>query len=212
MKIKDFEFNFFGEKTYILYDESTREAAIVDPGMMNTNEDDILNRFIDRNNLVVRHIIATHIHVDHVMGLERLGERYDLGLEANDEDAPLASRIAEQTQMFRLPIQIDSFEISHKLKDGDKIKLGNEIIEVIAVPGHSKGSIALYVPESHFVVTGDALFKGSIGRTDLPGGDYGTLIKSITTKLMSLPDDTIVYPGHGPATTIGWEKRNNPFL
>ena len=212
MEVKSFEFNFFGEKTYVVFDHPGGSAAIIDPGMMNHNEECILDNFISSNNLTVEHIITTHLHVDHVMGYPRLQEKYKLGISANPDDEFLGSRIVEQVQMFRLPIQLQNVKITHKLSAGDIIRIGNGELNVISVPGHSPGSIALYSEKDGFVITGDALFKQSIGRTDLPGGDYATLINSITSNLMTLPDSTIVYPGHGPATTIGEERRLNPYI
>ena len=124
----------------------------------------------------------------------------------------LGEKIYHQAAAFGLDMEIEGMEISEFLKDGDKIKIGNGEIEVIEVPGHSKGSVALYDPKGCFLISGDALFKGSIGRTDLPGGNYKELIQSIEKFLLTLPDETVVLPGHGPASTIGEEKHSNPFL
>ncbi|MDE6808715.1 MAG: MBL fold metallo-hydrolase [Muribaculaceae bacterium] len=212
LKIKGFQFNMFGEMTYVVYDEISLKAAVIDPGMMNSREAAELDDFIMKNRLSIQHIVATHIHIDHVMGLSRVIEKTGLGLEANRNDEFLSRRIAEQADMFRLPVKIGPIKINRYLEPGDRIDIGDDYLLVIHVPGHSPGSIALYSPSSSFVITGDALFDGSIGRTDLPGGDYPTLIKSITDNLMSLPDDTAVYPGHGDSTTIGKQRRVNPFL
>lgn len=202
----------FGEMTYVVYDAGSREAAVVDPGMLNDRETALLDSFLEQNCLTVTHILATHLHVDHVMGLSHLSERTGLGVTASLADGPLASRIAEQVQMFRLPLKLGKVEIAHPIADGDIIKIGNGELKVIAVPGHSQGSVAFYDAADGFVLTGDALFSGSIGRTDLPGGDYATLVRSITSRLLTLPPETIVYPGHGPTTTIGREKEFNPYL
>lgn len=212
MKVKAFEFNMFGEMTYVVYDAVRLEAAVVDPGMLNDRETALLDAFLEQNRLTVTHILATHLHVDHVMGLSHLSGRTGLGVTANLDDQPLASRIAEQVQMFRLPLKLGKVEIAHPIADGDVIRIGRGELKVIAVPGHSQGSVAFYDAADGFVLTGDALFSGSIGRTDLPGGDYATLVKSITSRLLTLPPETIVYPGHGPATTIGREKEFNPYL
>lgn len=202
----------FGEMTYVVYDAGSRETAVVDPGMLNDRETALLDSFLEQNCLTVTHILATHLHVDHVMGLSHLSERTGLGVTASLADGPLASRIAEQVQMFRLPLKLGKVEIAHPIADGDIIKIGNGELKVIAVPGHSQGSVAFYDAADGFVLTGDALFSGSIGRTDLPGGDYATLVRSITSRLLTLPPETIVYPGHGAATTIGREKEFNPYL
>jgi glyoxylase-like metal-dependent hydrolase (beta-lactamase superfamily II) len=135
-----------------------------------------------------------------------------LQLEGNIDDQFLAERISQQAKMFGLPMEVDDLKINTALADGDNVKIGSESLDVIHVPGHSPGGIALYAPESGFLISGDSLFQRSIGRTDLPGGDYGQLINSLNQKLMTLPSDTVVYPGHGPETTIKDEKDFNPYL
>ena len=212
MEVIQLVFNAFGENTYIVADISSRECAIIDPGMSDKREQTAFIQAIERNHLKPVHLINTHLHIDHVLGNKFIASNYGLTIEANNEDAFLGSRIVEQARMFGLPGDADNCAIETFLNDGDEIRIGNSLLKVLGVPGHSPGSIALYDKDSHFVITGDALFAGSIGRTDLPGGDYATLIGSITQKLMKLPEDTIVYPGHGPATTIGKEKTQNPYL
>lgn len=213
MEIKRFEFNLFGVNTYIIYDRASREAAVVDPGMTDDREASALDSFIAANNLTVKYLVNTHMHIDHLFGDEYVMKKYGVGISASELDAFLSSRIAEQARMFHLRTDMaDALKIAHPLADGDRLMLGKELIDILAVPGHSPGSIALYCPESKFVITGDALFRGSIGRTDLPGGDYATLIGSITGKLLTLPADTKVYPGHGPATDIAYEASCNPYV
>ena len=213
MKIKSLEFNFFGVNTYIVWDELTLEAAIVDPGMFNQKECESLVSFITDNNLKVTALINTHMHIDHVAGDDFVEEYYHVGLTAHPSDAFLGLQRDMQVMMFHLrKINTSPLEINHPVSQGDKIFLGQQYLSVIEVPGHSPGSIALYCPENDFVITGDALFDGSIGRTDLPGGNYATLIKSITDRLLTLPPHTNVYPGHGPATTIAEEISSNPFF
>ena len=213
MQIQKFEYNLFGVKTYIIYDESSREAAIVDPGMVNADECKAIDDFIIGNSLSVKYLINTHMHIDHLFGDEYVMGKYGVGIAASTDDSILSSRIAEQARMFHLRTDIsESLTISTPLKDGDRLRLGKEEIEIFAVPGHSPGSIALYCSESGFVITGDALFRGSIGRTDLPGGNYAQLISSITNKLLTLPPMTVVYPGHGPSSTIAYETNYNPYL
>lgn len=204
--------NGFGVNTYILADTATKECAIVDPGVSDSNEREALKKAIDKYGLKPTHLINTHLHIDHVLGNGFVTKEYGLKPEAHKDDEFLASRVKDQARMFGLPIDVDNTFIDTYLEDGDEIKVGESTLKVLTVPGHSPGSIALYCPESHFVVTGDALFAGSIGRTDLPGGDYKTLIDSISSQLMTLPDDTVVYPGHGQPTTIGMEKEHNPYL
>ncbi|MDE6049438.1 MAG: MBL fold metallo-hydrolase [Paramuribaculum sp.] len=213
MEVKSIEFNLFGVNTYIVWNKDTLETAVIDPGMSNPEECFAFKQFIEREKLQIVKLINTHLHIDHTLGNEYVEDTFGVGLMANDADAPLGAMRAQQAAMFHLrgvattPVKVDI-----EVKAGDKIYLGKEYLEVLEVPGHSPGSIALYSPVDKFVITGDALFRGSVGRTDLPGGNHPTLINSIITNLMSLPSDTIVYPGHGPATTIGQEAYSNPFL
>lgn len=212
LKIKGFEVNMFSEITYIVWDEVSREAAIIDASMLYDDERSAIDNFIAEEKLSLKYMINTHLHIDHCFGVAHITSRYGLELLASEADQSLASRIKDQAQMFRIPADVDNVSIKHNLTDGDKLYLGKEELEVIAVPGHSPGGIALYAPESSFVVTGDSLFNRSIGRTDLPGGDYATLIKAVTERLLSLPGQTVVYPGHGLPTVIAEERRFNPFL
>lgn len=213
MKIASIEVNLFGERTYIVWDEKTLEAAVIDPGMSDEREQRAFDLFIEKNKLKITHLLYTHLHIDHTLGHEHVTEKYGVKSEANVGDAMLGQNRAQQSAMFHLRIPTPKpLEIDKKLTDGQKIYLGEDYLEVIEVPGHSQGSVAYYSPQSHFVITGDALFRGSIGRTDLPGGNQGQLINSIRTKLLTLPPHTVVYPGHGPATTIEAEMQSNPFL
>ena len=212
MKVSRFTFNMFGVNTYILWDDISREALIVDPGMINEKEQKEIKAFLDANNLNLKHLINTHMHIDHAFGISYMKENYNLKLECNLEDQFLAKRLNEQANMFGLPIPMSDLQIDKDLKDGEKIQLGDEHISVLHVPRHSPGSVLLYAPQSNFIISGDVLFNTSIGRTDLPGGNYAQLINAINNKLMTLPDDVIVYPGHGPETSIGYEKQNNPYL
>lgn len=213
MKIQSFEFNLFGVNTYVVWDESTKEAAIIDPGMASSEEQRTLIDFIEMHQLSVRHLINTHLHIDHTLGNDLITQRYNTPTEAHSADAPLGQGRAAQAQMFHLRIPTPTpLQIGVELNDGDRITLGKEYLQVISVPGHSPGSIALYCPQSGFVITGDALFQGSIGRTDLPGGNHAQLISSISNRLLTLPENTIVYPGHGAPTSIGHEVRYNPFI
>lgn len=212
MKIAIFHFQLFGINTYIVWDEKSREAAIIDPGMMTEGEENALSEFIGRENLKVRHLINTHLHVDHAIGNAYVRNKFGVQTSASPEDAFLGERLHEQLKSFGIMAGAENVAIDIPLKDGDMIPLGEENLKVIGVPGHSPGGIALYSPTGGFVVTGDALFNGSIGRTDLPGGNYEQLIESVRNGLLTLPDKTIVYPGHGDPTTIDEEKLMNPFL
>lgn len=213
MEIASFEFNLFGVNTYVVWDNDSLEAAVIDPGMENDRECDDFSSFIDQNQLIVKYLINTHLHIDHTLGDSFVEKRYHLGLTAHSADNFLGSNRAQQAAMFHLRTsQITPLEIVHDVKQGDRILLGKDWMEVLEVPGHSPGSIALYSPSGKFVITGDALFQQSVGRTDLPGGNHRQLIGAIKNTLLTLPPDTIVFPGHGPATTIGREKESNPFL
>lgn len=213
MKIKTLEFNPFGVNTYIVWNKDTLEAAVVDPGMSNQNECFRFKQFVEIERLQITKLINTHLHIDHTLGNEFVEATYGVSLMAHSDDAPLGAMRAQQAAMFNLRgVATDAVQIGTEIKAGDKIYLGDEHLEVLEVPGHSPGSIALYSPADGFVITGDALFRGSVGRTDLPGGNHSTLINSIKTHLMTLPSDTVVYPGHGPATIIGQEAKTNPFI
>ena len=212
MQVAIFQFSLFGINTYLIFDPDTKQCAIVDPGMSNPEEEKAIEDFLSTKGLTLTQIINTHLHIDHVAGIPFLREKFGAPVLAHEGDKDLGLKIREQAHMFGLSLKLDDIEISQYLQPGDIIKIGKGELKVIAVPGHSKGSVALYDPVGKFLISGDALFKGSIGRTDLPGGNYKELISSITTELLSLPDDTVVLPGHGPASTIGEEKRTNPFL
>lgn len=202
----------FGVNCYVLWDPDTREAAIVDPGMADRAECDALDDFLTRNKLHATQLIDTHMHLDHIFGNLYVKERYGLPVRAAKADEFLGLTLNDQAARFRLPVKAEDHGIDMELNDGDVLHVGGEELRVLAVPGHSPGSIALYVPESGFVITGDALFAGAIGRTDLPGGDFATLVGSIRDKLLKLPPETVVLPGHGDETTIGRELKSNPYI
>lgn len=212
MRIAKFEFALFGINTYVVSDPETHKAAIIDPGMMDTEEEKALVNYINRENLSVTHIINTHLHIDHAIGNKFSAELFNVPVYGHKDDEPLGLRIKDQADMFGLNNRIEAVSLTSYLNDGDTIEIGKGKLLVLHVPGHSPGSIALYDKDGGYVITGDALFQGSIGRTDLPGGSMTTLINSVKSKLLTLPPETIVYPGHGPATTIGTEMRYNPFL
>ncbi len=211
LTIKKLIFNPFGENTYIVWDKS-KEAAIIDPGMMSDYENSAVLKFVTDNQLNLRHLINTHAHIDHIAGNGFVKRTFGLESECNKADEYLAKHVCEQAQMFGLRYNGNPLSIDIHLNDNDTIKIGDESLSVIYVPGHTKGHIALYCNQSDCVFTGDALFRQSIGRTDLPGGDYATLIRSVTGRLMNLPETTTIYPGHGENSTIGFEKTNNPYI
>lgn len=212
MEIARFEFSLFGINTYIVSDPATKECAIVDPGMTTPEERNAIKDFISGNHLKVVEIINTHLHIDHAIGNEYAKETFGVGVAANSEDIPLGERMQQQALMFGLSHDVKDIRIDRHLSDGDIVKVGEGELKVITVPGHSPGGIALYDAKDGFLISGDSLFSGSVGRTDLPGGNHRTLIENLHNKLLTLPPDTIVYPGHGQPTTIGVERRSNPFL
>lgn len=210
MIIKTFTFNPFQENTYLIYDE-TKECVIIDPGCYNKNEEETLESFIADNQLKPVHLINTHGHVDHVCGISFVCEKYGLEPEAHTEETDMFERSVQMGQMFGF--QINNPVLPRKfLNEGDVITFGNSELKMLHLPGHSAGSLAFYSEKEKFVITGDVLFRDSIGRTDLPGGDYDSLIFSIREKLLPLGDDYAAYPGHGPSTSLGFEKENNGFL
>lgn len=202
----------FGENTYIVIDSDTKDCIIIDPGMMTSAEVSAVDNFIEEKKLKVNKILLTHLHIDHAMGVNHLKEKYGVEVYANEKDAILGARIAEQIQLFHLPITLGKVTIDQYLNEKDTITFGGLQLTAISTPGHSPGSLSYYNRDKKIVFTGDALFKQSIGRTDLPGGDYATLINSITEKILTLPDSTIICPGHGPTTTVKDEKKFNPYV
>ena len=210
IKIKTFIFNPFQENTYLLYDESG-EAVIIDPGCYTQNEEDELALFISDNNLNLKHLLNTHSHIDHILGNRFIVEKYGLPLQSHQKDAFLIERAKDQAVVFGMQIEEPPMPGNY-LDESDILKFGNSELKIIHAPGHSPGSLVFYNTENRFMIVGDVLFNQSIGRTDLPGGNLDTLLKSIFTKLFPLGDDMTVYPGHGAPTTIGQERVANPFL
>lgn len=212
LAITRFVLNPFQENSYLLYDETIHEAILVDPGMYYPEEKKAVDKFLAEHSLHLTQIVNTHLHLDHCFGIGYLKEKYQASLAAHSGDAALGLNMAEQCRRFGIKDCDRSVAIDRELHDGDVITLGDNLLKVIHIPGHSQGGIALYCEAQKFVIVGDSMFKGSIGRTDLEGGDHATLVKAIRTGLMSLPDDTKVLPGHGEFTTIGYERNYNPFI
>ena len=205
-----FTFNGFQENTYVLYD-NTKECVIIDPGCYSNEEQTTLTHFIKENELTPVKLLNTHCHIDHILGNNYVSSHYKIDLEIHENDLPTLRATPEYGHLYGFNVD-QSPEPTTLLKDGDTVSFGNSKLEVRYAPGHSAGHVAFISHEDKFVIGGDILFQGSIGRTDLPGGDYDTLINSIKTKLLTLPEDYKVYSGHGPSTTIGFEKSSNPFL
>lgn len=211
--VQAFAFNPFSENTYLVYDES-RECLIIDPGCYTPSERQQLHDFIAAQQLKPVRLINTHCHIDHVLGNRYVAETYGLELEIHQGELPVLESVPMVAQMYGIPNIQQSPDPNPEryLQEGDFITFGNSQLKILLTPGHSPASVSFYCEASKFVIGGDVLFRGSIGRTDLPGGNHSTLMESIERELMSLPDDTIVYAGHGPTTTVGEERQSNPFI
>ncbi len=204
-------FNAFQENTYVVYDE-TGECVIFDPGNSNPREDQRLLDTITNKGLKPVKLINTHCHIDHVFGNKFVAEQFDLPLGIHEGELPLLEAVPQISQVYGLPQPEPSPKPGYFIEAGDTVTFGNTSLLALFTPGHSPASLCFYCEKDAFVIAGDVLFYGSIGRTDLPGGDYDTLINSVRTELFTLPDNVKVWPGHGPATTVGFEKQNNPFF
>ncbi len=211
MQIKKFEFNPFDENTYLIWDEETRETAVVDPGCYFQEEENEIENYISKENLKIKYILNTHCHIDHIFGINFFKQKYSCEYYVPENDIELLNNASEQANFmgldFNSNIKHDKLINEHLI-----LTLGNIKINFIYTPGHTPGEVCIYFEKEKVCLTGDVLFNLGIGRTDLWGGDYETLINSITKKLFNLPDDVIIYPGHGDKSDIGFEKSNNPFF
>jgi glyoxylase-like metal-dependent hydrolase (beta-lactamase superfamily II) len=210
LNLHRFSFNPFQVNTYILWDE-TKECAIIDPGCYGSEEEKMLTDFILENGLKPVRLINTHCHIDHIAGLAFVSREYGLKAEAHFDGINFI-RHAEKAGFIYGFDQLETIDPEIPLKEGQVIRFGNSELQVIETPGHADGSVCFISHADRFVITGDVLFAQSIGRSDLPTGDYDLLIKNIFEKLLTLPKDYKVYPGHGPETTIAYESYSNPFL
>ena len=210
LRIETLVFNSFQVNTYVVWDENG-ECLVVDPAFQTPEESEQFDRLIKEKEWSINGQIHTHCHVDHLLGVPHMKNRYGHPFRAHPDEGKNIERAPLMGEIFGL--NLDPLEgIDQEIHDGDRISVGSSFLEAILVPGHSPGSLAFHAAEPGFVITGDALFQGSIGRTDLPGGDYDQLIHSIRSRLLIIPSDTTVYPGHGPSSTIGAEQQDNPFL
>jgi hydroxyacylglutathione hydrolase len=209
IQLQRFVFNPFMENTYVLFDE-THECVIIDPGCYTKEEESELTDFIRSNNLVVKQLLNTHCHIDHVLGNAFVKNKFDVTLSIHPKEEHQLRAVKSYAPNYGFP-HYQETDADAFLNEGDKVYFGNQTLEILFVPGHSPGHIAFYHAEHKILIGGDVLFENSIGRTDLPGGDFNTLINSIHQKFFTLPDDVTVYCGHGSETTIGFEKRTNPF-
>jgi hydroxyacylglutathione hydrolase len=209
-RIQSFTFNPFQENTYIIFDES-KECIIIDPGCFEDFERKYLVEFIENNKLTPVMLINTHCHIDHILGNKFVSEKYNLPVTGHREDIYNLESLEMAGKKYGVPVE-PSPAMTMFLEEGDGVKFGNTIFSILHTPGHSLGSITLYNSTESFAIVGDVIFRESIGRADLPGGDFAVLEKTIKDKIYALPDDTQLYSGHGPKTNVGYEKRNNPFV
>lgn len=212
MKYISFTFNPIQENTYLLWDETTLEAAIIDPGVWNRQEEQSLEGSIRAHGLKMKYALQTHAHFDHTFGLPFVHRTWGLKPIFHVDEAETYRQMPNMAAQFGLNIGGGMPSIERLLNDGDELKLGENIIRLIHTPGHTPGSASFYVPDTKIVICGDTLFAGSIGRTDLPGGSLDDELDSIQNKLFALPDETSVLCGHGPTTSIGYEKQNNYYF
>lgn len=211
MTIKRFEFNMFPVNCYVLSDE-TREAVVIDAGCFYPEEQETLKNYICENGLQLKHVLNTHLHLDHIFGNAFLVREFGLKPEANQQDEFLIARAADYCRMFGFRINEEPAPLGNYIADGDEIRFGHSRLKALLTPGHSPGSLVFYNEEDGCMFSGDVLFKGSVGRTDLDGGNFEQLRNSVCNRLFTCPDNTIIYPGHGEKTTVGDEKMTNSFF
>ena len=210
LTVKAFIFNPVEENTYVLYNEQ-KQCCIIDPGCYFEKEREGLKMFILEAGLQPLLLLNTHCHLDHVFGNKFVHDDWGLVLHLHEKEKAVLDFAPAAGEMWQMPFENYEGELIY-IKEGSILKLGEDELEIRFTPGHSPGHVCFYHEAGDFAISGDVLFNGSIGRTDLPGGDFDTLINSIQTQLFTLPDDTKIYSGHGPMTTIGFEKMNNPFV
>jgi glyoxylase-like metal-dependent hydrolase (beta-lactamase superfamily II) len=210
IRIKKFTFNPFQENSYLLINDED-ECIIIDPGCFDANEEKQLSHYLESEGLTPRHLINTHFHIDHVLGNHFVAEKYNLSVTAYDSEIDMSAMADRSAELYGIPYK-PSPKPSIFLKEGDTIDFGGSKLDILFVPGHSPDHIVIVCEAEDFMIGGDVLFRGSIGRTDLPGGNHEDLINNITNKIFPLKESIKVYSGHGPETTIGVEKTTNPFF
>lgn len=212
MKVRTFVCNMLHENCYLVYDEVSREAAVIDPGFYWNEEQRSFSKFVEENDLHIRYLLCTHLHFDHIFGTTFIEDTYDVRLSASLDDSAWITNFEQSVARFGIQPNTMPRPVGHPLHDGDILMLGDKSLKCIATPGHSAGGMCFYAPESNMLFAGDTLFQGSIGRTDFADGNYAQLISSIQKQLLILPPNTIVYPGHGDPTSIEDEAKYNPYL
>lgn len=211
VKLKIFTFNPFAENTYIVWDDTSNEAVIVDPGCSYEEENHQVKNFISTNNISLKYLINTHCHLDHIFGCRFIKNRYNPIYYIPELDLPLLQNAAKQAEIFGINFD-KTPEPDNFITEQIPLSIGLTKINFLFTPGHTPGEYCIYFPSEEICLTGDVLFKGNIGRTDLWGGDYEILIESIKQKIFTLPDDTKIYPGHGDKSSLFIEKKENPYL
>ncbi|MFZ2324721.1 MAG: MBL fold metallo-hydrolase [Ignavibacteriaceae bacterium] len=211
LQIKKLTFNMFSENTFVVWDEITKDCAVVDPGCFDEYEEKELSDFIEKNNFKVKYLINTHCHIDHIFGCEFIKEKFSPVYLAPEKDIPLLENVNVQSK--KMGIEFSTSILPDKyITEQTVVELGESELKFLFTPGHTPGEYCIYFQDEKFCITGDVLFYDSIGRTDLWGGNYDDLIKSIREKLLTLPDETTIFPGHGQQSTILRERTENPFL
>jgi hydroxyacylglutathione hydrolase len=203
-------FNMFSENTYILYDE-TKECVIIDPGCSNYQERMELKSLIEGRGLTVKHLLNTHAHIDHVLGNNFVKNTYKVKYHLHKKDLPILQSCTDRADFYGFPGYVGA-EVDVFIEEGDTIEFGNSKLEILFLPGHAPGHVAFISQPDLLCVSGDVLFKRSVGRTDFPLCNHADLMDSIKNKLFKLDDDMVILPGHGPFTTIGEEKKHNPYV
>jgi len=211
LQIHVFTFNPFSENTYMVYNMESKEACLFDPGCSNASEQSVVKKFLEERNLKLTHLFLTHAHIDHILGYAWVHDTYKLIARAHEYEIPVFQRGVESALMFGIPYE-EGPNLDASLKHGDQLELLGESWELREAPGHSPGSILFINHANKWIIAGDVLFRESIGRTDLPGGNHDALLRSIEKQFYTLPEEYTVFPGHGPETTVGHEKQFNPFI
>ncbi len=211
LKVHTLPYNPWQENTYILSAENGN-SIVIDPGCLTAEEQQHLNTYMNDHHLTPARLFNTHLHLDHVFGNRFVCEEFGLGAEAHQGDEFWIEQTVSYAAQMGMQLEENPPNLKAHFEHGDEIEFEGSQIKVLHVPGHSPGGITFYCPKEGFAIVGDVLFRDSVGRSDLPGGDFDTLINGIKTNLFTLPDETVIYPGHGPSSTIGYEKQNNPFF
>ena len=212
LEIRTFVCNMLHENCFVLFDKDSREAAVIDPGFYWENEKQTFVKYVEANQLKIKYLLCTHLHFDHTFGVAFIEDTFNVKLSASVLDTPWVENFESSVARFGIIPNGEKRYVTHPLRDTDVLTLGTHTLECISTPGHSAGGMCFYAKDNGYLFAGDTLFQSSIGRTDFADGDYGQLIRFIQTRLLPLPSETIVFPGHGDTTTIGDEKMYNPYI